>query len=429
MKTVNDYPGFTDSDRIERAIAERENGRVLIPPRSSQTEPERDYWLIDRAIVIPEDTTVVLRNCRIKLSDSCRDNFFRSANCGMGIENPAPIRNLHIRGEGLCVLEGADHPRSTGDGSKALSCPCPKLPEDILRLADWISDEIRASGKLGFWDEHSNSYGTDAGKAEQSQYGDWRNVSILFANVTNFSISNLRMVCYHGWGISLEECSFGRIEKMEFDANMSKEIDGMLHNIENQDGIDLRNGCHDIFISDITGGTGDDIVALTAIADTPYIPGGSLCSTHVMHNDWSRRDRNIYNIVIRGVMGFSKGGVCSHIRLLPAQAKIWNVVIDGVVDTSPPDLRGGGVLLLGERDGSYGANEPGSLTGITISNVICNSHNAVLVRGYLQDSSISNVVNRNPACPVITVCRKDGLKNVQIAALTTVGKSLIADNF
>ena len=33
MKTVNDYAGLTDNDKIEAAIRERENGMVYLPPR------------------------------------------------------------------------------------------------------------------------------------------------------------------------------------------------------------------------------------------------------------------------------------------------------------------------------------------------------------------------------------------------------------
>jgi GTP-binding protein LepA len=64
---------------------------VVIPPRCQDTEPERTYWILDRAIRIPENTTVILRNCRIKLSDRCRDHFFRSANCGFGFPDPQRI--------------------------------------------------------------------------------------------------------------------------------------------------------------------------------------------------------------------------------------------------------------------------------------------------------------------------------------------------
>ncbi len=203
MINATDFRGATDSETLERAIANRTpDGIVLIPPRESDIEPERAYWLIDRAVLLPENTTVVLQNCTIKLSDRCRDNFFRTANCGFGFPDPAPIRNVHIRGEGLCVLQGADHPRATGDSSKLQHRPCPHRPEDIIAIdADWVPEERKQSGKLDFWDVHNHSYGTDAGKEGESQYGDWRGIGILFANAKNFSIENICIVESHGWGI------------------------------------------------------------------------------------------------------------------------------------------------------------------------------------------------------------------------------------
>ena len=413
MINANDFRGATDSDTLEQAVENRTaDGIVLIPPRESDIEPERTYWLIDRAVLIPENTTIVLQNCTIKLSDKCRDNFFRTANCGFGFPDPAPIRNVHIRGEGLCVLQGADHPRATGDSSKLLHNPCPHRPEDIIAIdAGWVPEERKQSGKLDFWDVHNHSYGTDAGKPGESQYGDWRGIGILFANAKDFSIENLRIVESHGWGISLEACSYGRIEKIDFDARMSKEIDGMLMNMENQDGIDIRNGCHHITISDITGETGDDVIALTAIVPDKetYRPGGSLRSTHVMHNDWSRRERDIHDIIIRNVTAFSY--LCWLLRLLPANTKIYNVVIDGLIDARPAGHPNGGTLLLGDG-GGYGANQPESMSGITISNVICASSTAITLAGYMKDSVISNVVNRNPDTPVLHVVRENGMENV-----------------
>lgn len=418
MINANDFHGATDSDTLEKAVENRTaDGIVLIPPRESDIEPERAYWLIDRAVLLPENTTVVLQNCMIKLSDKCRDNFFRTANCGFGFPDPAPIRNVHIRGEGLCVLQGADHPRATGDSSKLQHNPCPHRPEDIIAIdADWVPEERKRSGKLDFWDVHNHSYGTDAGKENESRYGDWRGIGILFANAKDFSIENLRIVESHGWGISLEACSYGRIEKIDFDARMSKEIDGMLMNMENQDGIDIRNGCHHVTISDITGETGDDVIALTAIVPDKetYRPGGSLRSTHVMHNDWSRRERDIHDIIIRNVTAFSY--LCWLLRLLPANTKIYNVVIDGLIDARPAGHPNGGTLLLGDG-GGYGANQPESMSGIIISNVICASSTAVTLAGYMKDSVITNVVNRNPDTPVLRVVRENGMENVITSGL------------
>ena len=89
MINVNDFHAATDSDAFERAIAALEpDGILIVPPRRSRIEPERDYWLIDRAVLLPANTTVILQNAAIKLSDRCRDNFFRSANCGFGFPDP-----------------------------------------------------------------------------------------------------------------------------------------------------------------------------------------------------------------------------------------------------------------------------------------------------------------------------------------------------
>ena len=426
MVYANKFTGRNDSEILNNAIQNRDaDGIVVISPR--QIDGTRDYWLLDSAVLLPENTMIVLQNVKIKLSDRCRDNFFRTANCGLGIEEIAPIRNVHIRGEGVCLLEGADHPRATGDSGKLLHAPCPHFPEDICKVVDWIPEERRTPEALGFWDIHDHSYGTDAGKEGESQYGDWRGIGILFANVDDFSISGVRIKESHGWAISVEACTNGRIEKIDFDARMYKMIDGTYMNMENQDGIDIRNGCHHIVISDITGCTGDDVIALTAIADgEEYRPCGALRSTHVMHNDWSRRERDIHDIIIRNVIAHSY--LCYVIRLLPAGTRIYNVVIDGVVDTQPSrEWKYGGTLLLGDGDG-YGENYPDSMQNISISNVICNSRRALDVKGYLSDSVISNVTNRNPAYEAIYVPRENGLKNVAITNVITMEGSKEGSN-
>ena len=94
------------------------------------------------------------------------------------------------------------------------SSACPHHPADIIAIdADWVPKERKESGELDFWDIHDHSYGTDAGNPDESQYGDWRGIGVLFARAERFSISNLHIVESHGWGISLEDCSYGRIEK------------------------------------------------------------------------------------------------------------------------------------------------------------------------------------------------------------------------
>ena len=421
MINVNDYIRNTDSESFEAALAALDGDRILvIPPRESSIEPDRKFWLIDRAILLPENVSVILRNCTVKLSDKCRDNFFRSANCGLGICDPEPFGNIHIRGEGRCTLLGADHPRAVGDGGKILANPCPHDDADLCRpdIAPWVSEERKLSGTPSWSDKHDYSYGTDAGKEGESQYGDWRGIGILLANVRNFSISNLRIVESHCWGISLEACTYGSVEKIEFDACMSKMIDGMRQNMENEDGIDVRNGCHHITISDISGHTGDDMVALTAGAPDDGLVGGSLCSTHVMGHDWARRESGIHDIIIRNINGYSQH--CYNVRLLACNTKIYNVVIDGVIDVPNGSTLHRGAIRIGERDGVYGVNLPDCISRVTISNVISYAQDAIIVRGHFSDSVISNVINNNRSGEAFSFGREDILNNVLTSNIINV---------
>lgn len=401
MITPNDFHGFSDNDIIEQMIATRTGNTVVIEPRRSDVEPERDWWLIDRAILLTSHTTVILRNCRIKLSDKCRDNFFRSANCGEETSGdfPKEITDIHIIGEGLSILEGADHPRSTGDGGKLLGCPV-NIDENPFN--------------------NGRSFGTDAGAEGVRSCGGWQNVGILFANVRDATISNIRIVEPHAWAISLEYCSHVRIEKIDFKCSCIREIDGIRSYCMNQDGVDIRRGCHDIFISDITGVTGDDVVALTAINNDPnrpvtyeYPQSHKIAGhTEIITKPMPGRSADIENVIIRNVMGYSPW--CCCLRLLALGTKIRNVVIDTLIDTAPSDEHWC-TLLIGEGPGCcYGDVFEDSISNVTINNVICNSQSPIGIPGYLKDSIISNVINRTEH-PTIYVALKDGMKNVLLS--------------
>ncbi len=409
MRNVNDYEGASDVDRIEAAIRDRRGNPVVISSRKSEQEPDRDWWLLDRAILLPGDTTVIIENCRIKLSDSCRDNFFRSANCGFCIDEPEKISNIHILGVGRAVLEGADHPRSTGDGSKHLENPCPK------------NFSFSGAPELTWADRHGHTYGTDAGKEGESQYGDWRNIGILMANADHLSIENLCIIEQHAWAISLESCSHAKISHIEFQACMTRNIDGIDQNNENQDGINLRAGCHDVIISDITGTTGDDVIALTATCSARQRrPGGSLRSTHVMSNDFSRRGKDIRNVIIRNVLAYPAGG-CLMLRLLALDgAEIRNVTVDGLVDASPDDFHTRNCIQIGEGvvgETVYGTPSECSVFNVTFSNIISNAKQVFDVAAGLQNAAVSNVIIRDPEGKISNLRRPELVKNVSFKNL------------
>ncbi len=202
--TPNQFTG-TDSARINQAVrtAAERGLRVVIPHTNLAADGPRDVWLLDEAILLPSHSVIELDNCRLKLSDRCRDNFFRSANCGLGITSLQPLSDITIRGLGHAVLEGADHPRATGDSAKTLG---------------------------------QQTYGTDAGRAGESQTGDWRNIGILLAYVDGFRLDNLHLRDTHCWAISLERCAHGTIRDLSFNSQGQRTIDGRTETTLNQDG-------------------------------------------------------------------------------------------------------------------------------------------------------------------------------------------------
>lgn len=379
----NDFEG-TDSERINQAVAlGAETGRpVVIPRRNITPDGPRDIWLLDSAILVPGNTVLELENCHLKLSDASRDNFIRSANCGLGISEITPLENIHIRGVGRVVLEGADRPRATGDGAKEL-------------------------GK--------RTWGTDAGKEGESQLGDWRNIGILLAFVENFSLENLHIRDSHCWAISLERCANGTIRDIDFASTEFKIIDGARQTILNQDGLDLRQGCHDITIENITGHTGDDLVALTNI--DVKTPAGSLGSTMVSasNNRGDGRD-DIRNITIRNIRGHCAGG--HHIvRFLNASGlKIHDVLLDGVIDTSTGKPARAAVKI-GDANPAWGGVTPlGDTHRLIINNVMSRSIHTVLIAGSLSESVLSNIVKYDsPGEPITYESGPEHTRNVLLS--------------
>ena len=87
----NAYGTGSDSDRIEQALVYAKANSLPLEITAREAADGRTHWLIDRAVCLPGGTEMRIINCTIKLSDRCRDNFIRSANCGMGIDPVVPV--------------------------------------------------------------------------------------------------------------------------------------------------------------------------------------------------------------------------------------------------------------------------------------------------------------------------------------------------
>lgn len=299
----NMYTKGTQIERIQQAIndAISSTGKVIIP--KIDLIENTDVWLIDEAILLPSDIELELNNCKIKLSNSCRDNFIRSANSGLGISAVKPYRNIKIIGIGNVVLEGADNPRSTGDHNKVLS----KNPTATF----------------------ADSYGSDAGNPNENQKGGWRNHGIILAHVDKFEISGITMKDYHAHGIVLERSSNGLIKDITFDVTQFVIIDGAKKKILNQDGLGVRFGCNNIIIDNCRGRSGDDFINI-GLTDTGGEAGEE--NVNVVSGSIHRGEiDNIANIYLQNWQDFYS---ISHraIRIMPiGNLRIKNVFIENMI--------------------------------------------------------------------------------------------------
>lgn len=356
----NDFIG-SDIEKINAAIASATGTTncVKISKRRGNSADDRDFWLIDSAILVPGNMTLIVSDCKIKLSDRCRDNFIRSANT---LDPAVPrIHNVHITGEGKAVFEGADNPRSTGDAVKVMG---------------------------------ERTYGSDAGKVGEPPTGDWRNIGILLVRVSDFTLENIEVVNSHSWAISLEYCTDGAISNLGFYSQGYLEINGKLERTLNKDGLDLRRGSRNITIENIYGATGDDLVALTSIPTT-IRPAGQFGEHEFLGCCENIENDHTYNVSIKNVKGSSE---CNIVRFLNASGvKMYNIDLDGVEDTSKEFNHSGAAVRVGDTVAAWGGVAPmGDTHDITVKNVVSYAKAAIFIGGSLSDSSFSNVKNLNP---------------------------------
>lgn len=293
----NDFETGTQIERINMAIVEATNkGTSALIPEYDSVE-NTNVWLIDSAILVHQDTNLRIEG-KIKLSDTSRDNFIRSSNCGMGISNISPISNIKIEGVGNVVFEGADNPRATGDGNKTLSLNATR---------------------------HPTSYGTDINNPEESHLGDWRNNGINLAFVDNFQIIGIHFKDYHSHCVVLERSSNGFLDNLSFEADGFSAAKLGTRKIGNQDGIGIRLGCHDIEIRNCSGITGDDFINIgVTVGSIGAGEVGTHCVSGVIYNGVVD---DIYNISINdwaNVDAFRADDSAAH-RIIRMMAKTFNI--------------------------------------------------------------------------------------------------------
>ena len=269
------------SSKIEEAINDQ-----------SRTATVSGNWEISEAIRLPSNFTLILENAHLQMADGVYSNMFVNEHHGTdaGRTVDGTDRNINIIGRGEAILDG---------------------------------------GKYN-------------GLSEKNQLQNglppiWKNNLVLFTNVDGFKVSGISCRNQRWWALNFVYCSNGYLGNLDFCASdiaideNGNEYHGLKREkygevlVKNADGIDLRQGCHDILIENITGFTEDDSIALTAL-------NGRLEQTFAVNGLPS----DLCNVEIRNVR---TAAFCTNVRLLnQGDVKLHDITVDGVYDTSGDSL-------------------------------------------------------------------------------------------
>ncbi len=322
--SVLNFAGETDSERIQNAVnqASREPNCVVLIPANGGSE--NGIWAIDKAIALPSNTHILLDGAHLRLTDEATDNVFRSAN--LYTDKTTELTNIIIKGQNGAVIDGGKHNGLT---------------------------------------EYNHN-------REGRKHVYWNNLISLF-NVTNYEISNIDCINPRYWSINQAYCSYGIVKNIRFLA------DGTM---PNQDGVNLRLGCHHILIENISGRTGDDTVALTGVFPTT--------EEYILPT----KGEDIHHVVISNVKATTHQTIVA-LRVADG-IKLYDVLVDGVEslydENNPDTFLPWGTLRIGE--GLYYRHRPsidGEIFNITVRNVKANSKYGVALSNAISDSIFENI--------------------------------------
>ncbi|MCA1809425.1 MAG: hypothetical protein ABR497_06355 [Kiritimatiellia bacterium] len=222
----------------------------------------------------------------------------------------------------------------------------------------------------------------------------WEAIGILFYNVDNFRMTGFRVEEAHNWSISMENgCANGYLGNIDF-LNTGRHFKKELGFCPNQDGINLRKGCHNITIENITGVCTDEVVALTGLRSKrtrpPRKPGAR---PNMIGGSQPGPDDDIYNVTIRNVKAWNAWGY-GIVGVRAADGiKCYNITIRDIIDVSGPDTKRINALLKIGTNRYF--NERPSLLGeifnLHVDNLVSRGQMVIRLEAPLQDSVIQNV--------------------------------------
>lgn len=337
--SANDYAHLgSDSKMIQAAVdaATKARGTAVIPSINARTG--EGIWHLDEGIRLHSGSHVILDGAHLRLCDGTYINFFLNDSAADGVEwwrSETRQRDITIEGRGDALLDGGVH-----NG----------LFEHSFSLYDENGKYLGKQEINGFREPSFNR-------------------GVMFRNVERVAVSGLRFVNQRYWGMCFEFCSSGHVKDIIFEAQA---------NVPNQDGIDVREGCNNFLLENISGLAGDDMIALTNF--------GVRQETDM--------DTSIHNVMIRNVRAFETSS-CDMIRLLSRGGhQIYNVQISGVVDLTPVgDKRRplAGIRIGDLNDYPSRLNEPGEMRNVTVRDVVTRARFGVYCANTLVDAVFDNI--------------------------------------
>ena len=300
-------------------------------------------WEIEDTVLIPSDFTLRLCDCHLRMADGTFCNLFRNESAGTGKVD----RDIVIEGSGRVILDGGNY----------------------------------------------NGLSEKTSEKDGNPHISVNNI-LLFAGVDGFRITGLHVRNQRWWALNFLWCRHGLLRDLDFLSDDTRiDEDGTEHRglkrdnysavkVKNSDGIDLRAGCRDILIENVTGFTEDDTVALTGLwgkMEQRYaIPGLS---------------SDICNVSVRNV---NSAAYCSNVRLLNQSGiKLYNILIDGVMDASlGSDCmdRGGNGVRIGDVHlyGTRHSTEEETFN-ITVRNVCSRAGRVMSLAGAITNLTLDNI--------------------------------------
>ncbi len=341
----------SDAQSIQNAVdaaAAQGIDQIVIPRRNARTG--EDLWQFEKAVLLPDNMTIWLDNCHLRLADGVFCNMFRNRNAytELGKTLEGEQRNIRIIGLGNAVLDGGK--------------------------PNGLSEKTSLTG--GYPSIRENNF-------------------ILFANVRDFVIKDVKLIHQRWWAVNLYYCRHGLLSNIDIFADDS---------IKNQDGLDLRCGCNNIIIENITGQAGDDLVALTGIK------AKSENLFYVEGKDW-----DIHSVTIRNVKGTSCSKAVVALRNQDG-VKLHDVIIDGILDTAESaGCKPYATLRIGQNAYMYErASRLGETYNIHASNIHCACDTAVMLCATVYNSSFRNITVGGTAPCAFSVNEGANVENVLV---------------